>query len=259
MLLGEGALAAIRRARELLPQVRRAVLVPRLSLWTYRPLRFRAGWNWGAWIDDFILVLIGGPRPSPDPLQAISNLLSGFPREIAPVFQLQGLALGWTQRPEMDLGSSFDRPDLFPNLSRTTPLADGLELAGSAEWELALRYSDHFEVRANVLLGLVDSQRGAALPIRQYLVVFWDACRSALAAAQASQDVAEIPALSDQLAEALSAWTPDEAPTLRRLHEEYARLVQGLSNGAETYKDWARRYARRLREMLPPCQIGPLP
>jgi hypothetical protein len=169
------------------------------------------------------------------------------------------LAIGWTQSPEIDFGLRFSRPDLFPDLSRTTSLADGLELAGSEEWELALHHEDHFQVRAAALLGRVDSDRASVLPPREYLVLFWEACRSALAVDQALRPVAEIPALSDQVADAMSAWTPDEAVTLRRLYEEYALLVAGRPNRADTYRDWTRRYARRITGMLPYCPIGVSP
>jgi len=251
MLLGQQALDAMRRVRGLLPQVCRAILVPRLPLRTYLAMRFKTGRITGGWIDDFVLVLIGGPRPSAEQFGEVTRQIAGFPRQIAAVFQDQGLAIGWAERPEVDFGSRFERPDLFPDLSRTTPLADGLELAGSENWEFAFHNSDHFEVRASLLLARVDSERASVLSLREYLILFWEAGRSALAAAGASQDVVEIPALSDQVADALSAWTPDEAKTIRQLHEEYMLVVQGRPNRADTYKDWIRRYTSRLREMLP--------
>ena len=45
------------------------------------------------------------------------------------------------------------RAIILVKVERALPLADGVELAGSEEWELALHHSDHFEVRAAALLG----------------------------------------------------------------------------------------------------------
>jgi hypothetical protein len=226
------------------------VLVPRLSFAPVGEIGMDPVALAGTTIDAFDLVLVGRVFPPIEGLRKLNGRLERL-RPAVNVFYADGELVwalhpieGWTVR------STPDAPELFAALSCTGRLRGKLGVAEAVEVERGFPELDTLRRRAVSLLAMFRERAVFRMPMRAFCAVFWEAGRATLMGHSKKDETIEVPVSSEQVVHRLAQLTPDCAPTLRQIHQEYVKEAHGRTSEAHRYTCWAASYARKLEKIL---------
>jgi predicted nucleotidyltransferase len=261
--LPDGAVQEIQEACKFLPEVERAVFVPRLSFDAVAVSGMDLEALTGATTDSYDLVLMGPRLPSIEKLRQFNLALERFRPTVNLFFGDSEIALALRPIQSRTLKTAGHDPEFFVGLASSTPWEGILELGGAAEVDRPFARRDSLQHRGRSLLGLFRQPEVFRLPTRSFFALFWEAGRAACLAEQSGRQAIEVPVSSQQVLETLAGLTPWAEPALRQVYQGYLSGITEGASEAVRYVHWAAGYAAELEERLFPgtaCRLGiPIP
>ena len=254
--LPDGAVQEIQKACESLPEVERAVFVPRLSFDAVALSGMDMEALAGTTMDAYDLVLKWPRLPSIEKLRQFNLALERFRPTVNLFFGDREVALAMRPIHGRTIKTANHDPEFFAGLASAKPWEGILELEGAIEVDRPFPRSDSLEHRARSLLALFRQPEVFRMPTLSFFALFWEAGRALCLATQSGKPSLQVPVSSEEVLEALALLTPWAEPALRQIYQEYLTEVRGGLSEAVRYVHWTAAYVVKLEELLFPGLAG---